>query len=105
MFKKPSLPIVVALCAFAGAALAAELPFDPFVPPAPQPWDPSKYSAATEPIMSFLQSFMAGKSELKFEEYDDRIRNDDEDYEAYICRGFTRLTSLSENNGGRCLGQ
>ena len=84
----------------AGAALAAELPFDPFVPfvpPSPQRSDLTKYSDGTEPIMFFLQHFMAGDSSFKFDEYNDRIRNDDEDYEAYICRGFTWLTSLSED--------
>ena len=82
----------------AGAALAADLPFDPFVPPSPQRSDLTKYGDGTEPIMFFLQHFMAGDSRFKFDEYNDRIRNDDEDYEAYICRGLTWLTSLSENN-------
>ena len=53
-----------------GAALAAELPFDPFVPfvpPAPQRSDLTKYSDGTEPIMFFLQQFMAGDSSFKFD--------------------------------------
>ena len=88
---------IVALCAFTGSAADQPLPFDPFVPPAPQRSDPTKYGDGTEPIMFFLQHFMAGDSSFKFDEYNDRIRNDDEDYEAYICRGFTWLTSLSED--------
>ena len=66
-------------------------------PKPPKPSDPTKYGDGTEPIMFFLQHFMAGDSRFKFDEYNDRIRNDDEDYEAYICRGFTWLTSLSED--------
>lgn len=92
------LMLAGALCAFTGSAADRPLPFDPLNPFGPQTQpDPTKYSDGTEPIMFFLQSFMAGRSELKFEEYNDRIRNDDEDYEAYICRGFTWLTSLSED--------
>ena len=52
----------------------------------------------TEPILYFVESFMPGDSNEKIAEYSERIRDNDEDYEAYIYRGLTWLTSLSEHN-------
>ena len=61
-------------------------------PPKEDTWD------GTEPILYFVESFMPGNSNEKIAEYTDRIRDDGENYEAYIGRGFTWLTSLSESN-------
>lgn len=52
----------------------------------------------TEPILYFVESFMPGNSNEKIAEYTDRIRDDGENYEAYIGRAFTWMTSLSESN-------
>ena len=52
----------------------------------------------TEPILYFIESFMPGNSNDKIAEYTDRIRDDSENYEAYIGRAFTWMTSLSESN-------
>ena len=61
-------------------------------PPKEDTWD------GTEPILYFIESFMPGNSNEKIAEYTDRISKDSENYEAYIGRGFTWLTSLSESN-------
>lgn len=109
MKRKLKLLVVVALCALTGSAsdlLYPYLPFNPDFPlfateplePWPPPWmQPKARHHSKEPILYFVESFMEGVSEVKFEEYDDRIRNNAEDYEAYVGRAFTRLTSLSED--------
>ena len=61
-------------------------------PPKEDNWD------GTEPILYFVESFMPGNSNDKIAEYTERIRDDSENYEAYIGRAFTWLTSLSESN-------
>ena len=96
---------VASLCAFTGSASGlpgfSDLPpgfpgpLNPFNPLPPV--EPEDFADRLKPILRFLGSFIAGDSGPKFEEYDARVRDDDEDYEAHICRGFVRLTSLSES--------
>ena len=106
MKRKLKLLVVVALCALTGSASDLLFPYLPFNPDFPllateplEPWKPPKHFRyhSKEPILYFVESFMEGVSEVKFKEYDDRIRNNAEDYAAYIGRAFTRLTSLSED--------
>ena len=100
MKRKLGLLILVALCALTGSASEPLYPYLPFAPDFPLLAVGSSESSERchnkEPILYFVESFMEGDSKTKFEEYDGRIKNDAEDYEAYIGRAFTRLMSLCE---------